>query len=641
MTLIRLTSPQINERVSTEGHTTPGPVKTYGLKTLNGELAPWRLHPRGIALPEYTHTSIEHLMILEGGLPRQDWLEYFQGRSSILLPASSTHTLHVRAEVHSTALLTWAFRASQTSRFHMRITYSEGYEHEPRTYPFFRTKSDRLNPQDMQLIGPYDEIDVDLPPGEVVVYEPFWFRTFRLLKVEIQIDAAEVELMSFAATQMNYPITSVGFIDIPSDAEAKLIWDVSVRTMRNCMLDGYSDCPFYEQLQYIGDSRTVGLFHYLISGDGQLMRKTIASFGASILTEGLPQSRFPSHVPQIIAGFALYWVLQVRDHHLHFGDGPFARSFLPRIDGVLDYFDAHVSSDTGLVVGLHPDLWQFVDWVTAWGATETHPDKGVPVAGRMSNTHTYFSMLYAYTLRQAAMLVAEVGRPALASEYVARADALVQAIRRHCYDGTFFTDSTVSESKGYPYSQHCQAWGVLCGAVRGSDASRIMAHCFLTENDFSKCSYMMMFYAFRAMAAAGDKVYESYWSRAWDPWQRMLANNLTTWEEDDVRQRSDCHAWGSVPLYEYCTELAGIHILSPGSKKIHFKPRIRLAPVVRARVALGDDNHATVEWLRDGSITKINLRLRHPIEIISQIPDRMTDHGVTDQVTLEYAWSKD
>ena len=134
------------------------------------------------------------------------------------------------------------------------------------------------------------------------------------------------------------------------------------------------------------------------------MRQAITKFAASVTSEGLTQSRFPSYVPQLIAGFPLYWILQVCDHHLFFGDTPYAHSFLPRIDGVFSFFDSHVDN-LGLVSGLPYDVWQFVDWVTTWGATDEHPDKGVPTSGRKPNLHTYFSMLYAYFLKQAARLL--------------------------------------------------------------------------------------------------------------------------------------------------------------------------------------------------------------------------------------------
>lgn len=367
------------------------------------------------------------------------------------------------------------------------------------------------------------------------------------------------------------------------------------------------------------------------------MRQTITNFAASIGFEGLTQSRFPSHVMQLIAGFSLYWVLQICDHHLYFGDAAYARSFLPRIDGVLDFFDSHVD-DRGLVSGLPDDVWQYVDWVTTWGATDEHPDKGVPTSGRRSNLHTYFSMLYAYVLQKAAKLLIEVGRPAHAEEYESRAKSLQTAVRAHCYDGSFFTDSTSDIAGEDAYSQHCQVFAVLSGCAQEQDRTRLLQGAF--ENPkFSKCSYVMKFYALRAFSIAGDEMYESFWKTVWDPWRQMLANNLTTWEEDDVRQRSDCHAWGSVPIYEYCTELAGVQPISAGCKRLLFKPRLNLSEGIDAKVALGNDNMATVSWrLAEGRKKQVELRLTRAVELCSQLPGGdIAEHGVVSSLTLLYS----
>lgn len=390
-------------------------------------------------------------------------------------------------------------------------------------------------------------------------------------------------------------------------------------------------------IRYSGDSRSVGLFHYLLSGDDRLMRRTISDFAASITSEGLTQSRFPSHVPQIIAGFSLYWILQICDHHLYFGDSKYSSSFLPRVDGVLDFFDSHIDTK-GLVSGLPDDVWQYVDWVTAWGASDSHPDKGVPVSGRESNTHTYFSMLYVYVLRQAAKLCNDVGRPGHADEYESRADSLVQAIRKHCYDGQFFTDSTADIADKSAYSQHCQVFAVLSGAAPEEDHVRLLRQSF-SQPHFSKCSYMMTFYALRAFSQAGDDAYDSFWVNVWKPWHAMLKNNLSTWEEDDVRQRSDCHAWGSVPIYEYCTELAGIQPIALGSAKILFKPRLRLSDSVEAKVALGPKNIATVSWETESSGNiNVCLRLEKAIWVISKLPGgEEQDHGVVNTIALAYS----
>ncbi|KUJ10533.1 alpha-L-rhamnosidase [Mollisia scopiformis] len=610
--------------------------KQYKMRTANGELLPWRLRPRPTPMPEESRATVNVVRKCQSTVSMEDWTTYLSQASSLHLPSNSSHILELQADNHSTAFVKWTFKAAKQSQIHLKVTYSEGYELEPRSYPFFRRKADRLDAENGHLLGPFDEVTLDIPENQLVSYEPFWFRTFRILRLEITIGSAPVELLSFEAKQINYPLAIKGSWKEPGDEHSEKIWDVSIRTMRNCMFDGYSDCPFYEQLQYSGDTRSVALFHYLLSGDDRLMRQAISNFAASLTFEGLTQSRFPSHVPQVIAGFSLYWILQVCDHHLFFGDKVFSKSFLPRIDGVLDFFDSHVD-ELGLISGLPKDVWQYVDWVTTWGATDDHPDKGVPTSGRKSNRHTYFSMLYAYVLQQASILLRQVGRPAHSTEYESRADALLAAIRKHCYDGHFFTDSTANIADNLAYSQHCQVFGILSGAAHPQDRARLMTESF-ADPRFSKCSYMMKFYAFRAFALAGDDVYESLWQKMWEPYRRMLANNLTTWEEDDVRQRSDCHAWGSVPIYEFCTELAGLRPLEPGAEKVLFKPRLGLSGEVEAKVALGGDNVAVVKWGSvDSGRKRVEVRFEKKVEVVSRLPGgEEVEHGLVDQVSLVY-----
>ncbi|KAL4899291.1 hypothetical protein BDW74DRAFT_171583 [Aspergillus multicolor] len=658
----------INERITPVSPSPPITPVLYGIKTLNGELAPWRLRPRPIPMHEESSVAVSTVRACSSTVSKEEWTTGLaeDNNKPLVLPAGSSHTLELQSDVHSTAFLRWIFKSTNRtpSSLHLKITYSEGYELNPRDYPFFRTKGDRLDAENGHLLGPFDNIHLDISASGETTYEPFWFRTFRLLRLEISVGEAPVTLTSFTATQANYPLNVKASFNNSSDPDTSAIWDVSIRTLRNCMFDGYADCPFYEQLQYSGDSRSVALFHYYLSGDDRLMRQAISNYASSIASEGLTQSRFPSHVPQIIAGFSLYWILAIADHFRFFGDVSYTRSFLPRIDGILEFFNEHIDS-LGLVSGLPEDVWQYVDWADTWGATDTHPDKGVPTSGRESNRHTYFSLLYAYTLQQVANLVRDVGRSGYAEEYEDRAAALQDAVREHCYDGAFFTDSTADIASEDAYSQHCQVFAILSGTALPDDRARLLRSSFsfpdlhTASNEgrgsgrkFSKCSYMMRFYALRAFSLAGDKIYESFWNSepgAWGPYRHMLKQNLTTWEEDDVRQRSDCHAWGSVPIYEYCAELAGIAPIEPGCKTVLFRPRLSLSEGVTAEIALGGGNGVRVEWWTVGSdndeqgrktggnVVQIELKFERAVNVVVQLPgEERREHGVVGSLNLSW-----
>jgi hypothetical protein len=386
--------------------------------------------------------------------------------------------------------------------------------------------------------------------------------------------------------------------------------------------------------RYASDTRFVALFHYLLAGDDRLARQAITLFASSVTPEGLLQSRVPSHVPQIIAGFSLFWILMVADHFLFFGDQTYTRSFLPLIDGVLEYFASHVD-DLGLVSGIEPDIWQYVDWVASWPASPTGVDKGVPPSGRATNRHTFFSMLYVYALKEAASLLQSLGRAGLVDEYLARAEAVSQAVRQHCFDGSLFTDSTSDIADGGAYSWHCQTFAVLAGIVEGDGSRRLLEEGMRRQNSLSKCSYAMKFYEHRAFAQAG--LYHLQYPAMLDPWRKMLADNMTTWAEDDVRQRSDCHAWSAVPLFECLAETTGLYPLEPGCKKIRFAPRVDLKANLRAKVCLGGDLVAAVRWSTEGDVTEVVLELNRTVDVVSTLPGgESLSHGQVNTVLLEW-----
>ena len=201
-------------------------------------------------MPVSSPAAVNTVRACDSTATADDWTAFFSENRPLALLKETKHKIEVQADVHSTAFLRWLFRATnKASQIRLRVTYSEGYELEPRSYPFFRSKADRLDAAAGHIVGPYDDVTFDLPEAQGVHYEPFWFRTFRLLQVEITVGSEPVSLLAFEATQVNYPLAVKANWCEPSDAHSERIWEVSIRTMRNCMFDGYSDCPFYEQLQ--------------------------------------------------------------------------------------------------------------------------------------------------------------------------------------------------------------------------------------------------------------------------------------------------------------------------------------------------------------------------------------------------------
>lgn len=363
------------------------------------------------------------------------------------------------------------------------------------------------------------------------------------------------------------------------------------------------------------------------------MRQALIGFAASLTPEGVIESRYPSHFHQVISGFCLFWILELRDHMLYFNDVAFAKPLLSVADRILSFFEGHVD-ERGLVSGLPRQYWSYVDWAREWVSTSDHPDGGVPFAGRKSNTHTYFTLLYSYVLQQTAELCEWLDRPALSQDYRQRSQELNRAVSSHCFDGKYFTDTTVDACSGqHDLSQHVQIFAVLCGAAAPDTGRRAVLDAFDTSSPFVQMSYAMMHYAFRGFSETG--LYEQLWDQSWQPWVDMLKNNLSTWEEDNVRHRSDCHAWGSLALYEYPIEVAGIKPLSPGWTTLLWEPRFSLSEGLEARIALGASNVATVTW-KKGEPSAV-LELQVECNVVAKGREGSTTYDKVRRVTLPMA----
>ena len=124
----------------------------------------------------------------------------------------------------------------------------------------------------------------------------------RFLKIEIQAGEEAVKFYRPQLLKTGYPLRPES--EISSTAEwVQPIYEMCVRTLQDCMMETYMDCPFWEQMQYPMDTRLQALFTYVCSTDTKLARKALQDFHDSILPMGLVQGRAPSNPLQVISTF--------------------------------------------------------------------------------------------------------------------------------------------------------------------------------------------------------------------------------------------------------------------------------------------------------------------------------------------------
>ena len=418
--------------------------------------------------------------------------------------------------------------------------------------PNLRDKGNRNEVAGKRFIGEHDIFIAD--GGSERHFEPLWWRTWRYLQLRIETQDQPLVIDDLHGLYTGYPFQRKARFDAGS-AELQKILDVGWRTARLCANETYMDCPYYEQLQYAGDTRVQAMVSLYMTGDGRLMRNAIGLLNSSRTAEGATYSRAPSRLQQYIPPFSLWWIGMLHDYWMYQDDPAFVHQMLPGVRAVLSFFAAHQQDDGSL--GRMP-WWNFVDWTRQW-------EGGVPPS--IANGHSApldLQLLLAY--QWAAEMEGVLGNPALADQDRQHAARLRTAIRELYWDAgrRMFADTPDKRE----YSQQANALAVLAGVSEGAEAHDLIERVAGDQN-LVQCSIYFRYYLHAAMnkAGAGDRYLDML-----DVWRTMLARGLTTWAETADPTRSDCHAWGASPNFELFRTVLGIDSAAPGFRRVIIRP---------------------------------------------------------------------
>jgi hypothetical protein len=518
-----------------ELHTPVVPVG-YGTDNL------WNLVPRQIPQMESRMQRMGRIARDSGAAVGSGFL---QGRQPLEVPAHSHVTVLVDQSFETIGYP--VLRVSGGRGSSVRLTYAEA---------LFDAQGSKGNRDDIRgktIRGLYDIFRPD--GGDARTFSPLWVRTWRYLQLDIRTTAEPLKVEDLYGVYTAYPFTHEARFS-SSDPSLEKIWKVGWRTARLCAGETYFDCPYYEQLQYEGDTRIQSLISLYNTGDDRLMRKAIGDFYDSRTPDGLTQGRYPSSRMQVIPPFSLFWVSMLYDYWMHCPDTAFVEKYLDAASMVLGWYQRHVDPAYQMLGPM--DWWSFVDWDDAFPG-------GIP-DGATDGHSSVVTLQYAYTLRQAAALFRYFGRARTADGYRKLAGELSSATYRHCFDAARMEMANQPDKK--KFSQHASIMAILAGAVPASRTREVMKN-ILGDSTLSQCTFYYRFYLTRAMIKAG--MGNLYYSQL-TPWRDMLSRGLTTFAEKPDPTRSDCHAWSASPEYDFLATLCGITPAAPGFGKVRIAP---------------------------------------------------------------------
>ncbi len=359
--------------------------------------------------------------------------------------------------------------------------------------------------------------------------------SFRYLMIE-RIDSAKfvVEFSDlFAECESAVTLSDAKKLDI-KDAELKSIYDISLKTLRECEQDVFEDGPKRDRRLWIGDLRLQALTDYVTFQNIDLIKRCTYLF-AGYRTEGKKVAHcvFPDSPPHInntfFTDYSLFFISCLYDYMQNQDDLAFVEELYP-----VALEQAQIVSNEYDFEQKKNNLRPFIDWCPDL-------DKEVAMLG-----------VYIYTLKQLKSISIKLEKPyEWMDEQIKKASAVLLSFRDE-ESGLFLPESK-------QLSWHSQVWTVLSGILSTEESAKLLKKTAQVNPEFVMHTPYMLHYYIEALYSCGLKeqviaIIKKHWGKIVEfgfdccPEIFNLDNHFDSpYNAPEIN--SACHAWSCTPAY--------------------------------------------------------------------------------------------
>ena len=396
-----------------------------------------------------------------------------------------------------------------------------------------------------------------------------WWRCGRWCQLDVSTDDEPLTIVSLGLVETRYPAEPQAFFEC-DDPTVPDIRRICTRALQMCSHEMFFDCPYYEQQMYPGDTRVQMRTTAALHADARLVRQAMTLLGEAQRPNGLVPMNFPSRMEQESATYTMCWIAMFRDFMMWRDDEAWLRARVPGMRRALDGLSALVAPE-GLL-GPLPG-WSFIDYTIPW-------PNGLPPRGRKDGFSAMENLQYLYALRCATEVERALGEQHLAARCAEKAEALAARIRERFWCGAHGMLADTSDRDSF--SEQAQSLAILSDALE--PAQRAAAMQGLEKPDgLTPATVYFSHDLFEAYFACGRS--DLFFKRL-DLWRRYVALNMSTLQEmpesPSRDPRSDCHAWGSHPLYHLQANVGGVRPDKPFFRSVRVAPQPGPLTFIRA-----------------------------------------------------------
>ncbi|MEK9566712.1 MAG: family 78 glycoside hydrolase catalytic domain [Flavobacteriaceae bacterium] len=509
----------------------------------------WKLQPSIIPNMELKN---ERLVSTRRATGTQIPKKFPAEKKPVVIEKNTTASILLDQSYLTNAFFTLKFSEGKGANINVRYAESLYEKGEERR----RSKGNRNEVENKIIIGRLDSLVSN--GTKMQEFTSLSYRTYRYVQLDVETKDQDLVIDDVYGTFVGYPFEMNAKIE-SEKPEIEKMMEIGWRTSRLCAVDTYMDCPYYERLQYVGDTRIQMMVSYYNSGDDRLAKNAINLIDQSRQPDGYTLSRYPDTQNQVIPTYSLWHVSTLYDYMLYGKDPDFVKSKLLGARQIMNYFISFIDED-GSIKNIPG--WNYTDWVPEWG-------RGT---GPMSEDGS--SSILDLQLLHALLSAIEIEKFAGTTEYVNLYESITEKLKSTIAEKYWDENRQLyaDTPKKDTFSQHANSLAILAGIVDNNKALNI-AQSMLNDKTLAPASIYFSYYLHLALAEAGLGSQYLDWL---DVWREYIDLGMSTWGETSqvLTTRSDAHAWGASPNIEFFRIILGIQSVGPQFSKVLIKPNI-------------------------------------------------------------------